>query len=240
MKISSTELLRELEQLQHKYYAKPSPVYQMLYEGRMTKRQLQEFIGQFSIFPLYNHNYHGRLYIVCPDYRWRSRIAEVTYEEGTGRLFAGGTSHHELYLRFGEAAGIAHQQLYDWPLCAEAVAYRDWFMNICGRSFIEGASAHMLASESVGMTFYTDVANALKKHFGFSDEGVRFWTVHAIADEDHTDIGRELLDGFAKTEADQHLVRKSVEEAHQMFRLLDEGTYRAVVAVEKEKELGAR
>ena len=99
-----------------------------------------------------------------------SRIAEVTYEEGTGRLFAGGVAHHELYLRFGEALGMSRRELYDWPLCAEAIAYMQWFMNICGRSFIEGASAHMLASEAVGMTFYVDVANALlraAKHSSF-------------------------------------------------------------------------
>jgi pyrroloquinoline quinone (PQQ) biosynthesis protein C len=229
MKVSTERLLQQIEELQRKYYDRPSPVYQMLYEGKMSRRQLQEFVGQFSIFPLYNHGYHGRLYVNCPDHRWRSRIAEVTYEEGTGRLFSGGVSHHEIYLRFGEAVGIARQQLYDWPLCAEAVGYMNWFANICGRSFIEGASAHMLASEAVGMTVYTDVANALKKHHGLSDEDVKFWTVHAVADEDHTSIGRELLDEFARTEADQRLVLKAVEEAHRMYRMLDDGTYQAVL-----------
>jgi len=233
VKVSTDALLREIEELQKKYYATPSPVYQMLYSGAMTKRQLQEFVGQFSLFPLYNHNYHGRLYIICPDHRWRSRIAEVTYEEGTGRLFAGGVAHHELYLRFGEAVGISRRELYDWPLCAEGIAYMQWFMDICGRSFIEGASAHMLASEAVGMTLYVDVANALRKHYGLSEEGVRFWTVHAVADEDHTDIGRQLLDEFARTEQDQKLVLKAIEEAHQMFRMLDDGTHRAVLAAEK-------
>lgn len=231
MKVSTEQLLREIEALQKKYFAAPSPVYQMLFDGKLTRRQLQEFVGQFSVFPLYNHGYHGRLYVICPDHRWRSRMAEITYEEGTGRLFAGGVSHHELYLRFGEAVAISREQLYRWPLCPEAIGYMNWFSNLCGRSFIEGASGHMLAGESVGLTVYARVAEALQKHYGLTAEEVRFWTVHAVADEDHTEIGRQLLDDFAKTEEDQRLVLRAVEDSHRMYRCLDEGTYRAVLAV---------
>lgn len=231
MQMSTDQLLKKIDELHEKYYGAPSPVYEMLYSGRMTKRQLQEFIGQWSVFPLYNQNYHGRLYVVCPDHRWRSRIAEVVYEEGTGRLFAGGVSHHELYLQHAEALGISRTEIYNWPLCAEGVGYMNWFSNICGRSFVEGAAAHMLAGEAVGNTFYTQVRDALQKHYGLTDEQVRFWTVHIAADEDHANIGRELLDDFAKTEDDQKLVLKGVEEGLLMFRLLDEGHYKAVMAV---------
>ena len=215
-------IIRQRDQIDH-------PIHALLFDGKLSRGQLREFVGQTSCIPLYNQRYHGRLYVNCPDHQWRSRIAEVVYEEGTGRLFAGGVPHHELYLRHGEAVGIGRQELYDWPLCAEAIGYMNWFANICGRSFIEGASAHMLASEAVGMTVYTDVANALKTHHGLSDEDVKFWTVHAIADEDHTSIGRELLDEFARTEEDQRLVLKAVEESHRMYRALDEGTYQAVL-----------
>src|SRR5437867_2967084 len=157
MTMSTDQLLQKIEELQQKYYGTPSPVYEMLCSGRMTRRQLQEFIGQWSVFPLYNQNYHGRLYVGCPDHRWRSRIAEVVYEEGTGRLFAGGVSHHELYLRHAEELGISREEIYNWPLCAEGVGYMSWFSNICGRSFIEGASAHMPGGEAIGNTFYTQV-----------------------------------------------------------------------------------
>ena len=66
------------------------PMWQGLIEGTLSRPMVREFARQHGIIPLHNHNYHGRLYVVCPDPKWRERIAEVCYEEGTGRLYADG------------------------------------------------------------------------------------------------------------------------------------------------------
>ena len=78
---------------------------------KWSKKQVQEHIKQFAIIPLFNHGYHGRLYVNCPDPEWRVMLAEVVYEEGTGRLFSDGVSHHELYLRLGEAMDISRDEM---------------------------------------------------------------------------------------------------------------------------------
>jgi pyrroloquinoline quinone (PQQ) biosynthesis protein C len=152
------------------------------------------------------------------------------YEEGTGRLFAGGVPHHELYLRHGEAVGIGRQELYDWPLCAEAVAFMSFFENICGRSFLEGASAHMLAAEAQVPGYAGRVAEAMQRHYGLTAEQTAFWTVHEDADKEHSDIGRELLEEFVKTDDDARRVRRAVRECVDMMWLMHDGIYRSVLA----------
>jgi pyrroloquinoline-quinone synthase len=230
MTVSHERLLQEVSGIVHERDQIHHPIHGLLFDGKFSRAQIREFVGQTSCIPLYNHRYHGRLYVKCPDHRWRVRIAEVVYEEGTGRLFAGGVAHHELYLRFGEAVGISRQELYDWPLCAEAIGFMTFFENICGRSFLEGASAHMLAAEAMVPGYAGKVADALQRHYGLTAEQAVFWTVHEDADKDHSDIGRELLQEFVRTEEDARLVRRAVRECVEMMWLMHDGIYRTVLA----------
>lgn len=207
------------------------PLWSGLIEGRFSKRQVQEFAKQFGIIPLHNHNYHGPLYVVCPDHRWRARIAEVVYEEGTGRLHADGVPHNELYLRFGEDLGLTHDELWKAEYCAECIAIGNYYQTICSRSFLEGCSAHMLAGEAQGPGWYTAMANMFKSRYGVSERGAAFWTVHDKADEDHSAIGAELLGHFAKTEAELELVLKTCRDTLAMSKLFYDGMLRAMQAV---------
>ena len=128
--------------------ALPVALFNDIMEGKLSREQLKEEVRQEGIIPLHNHNYHGRLYVVCPDPKWRARIAEVCFEEGTGRLYANGFSHNDLYLRFGEALGISRDEMWSTRYCAGALALKAYFSDICRRSFLEGVSAHMLAGEA--------------------------------------------------------------------------------------------
>ncbi|MDA0261891.1 MAG: hypothetical protein O3A21_06835, partial [Proteobacteria bacterium] len=48
------------------------------------------------------------------------------------------------------------------------------------------------------------------------DKGVAFWTVHDVADEDHSGVGKELLEEFATTDADRERVLEIVQETVDM------------------------
>ena len=105
------------------------PLWKGLLEGTHSLPMVREMAKQLSIIPLHNHNYHGRLYIICPDPAWRARIAEVVYEEGTGRLFSNGIAHNELYFRFGEGVGVGRDErghdVRDVRVRADAAARRE-------------------------------------------------------------------------------------------------------------------
>jgi len=202
------------------------PLTLMVRGGELTMDQLRELIRQRGIVPLYNHLYHGRLYVVCPDPEWRELMAEVCYEEGTGRLFADGQAHWKLYLRLGQALGISREAMYGTEYVAGALAWKAWYEYICGKSFLEGVSAHMLAGEAKVPAAAKRMSDLLRTRYGLSDDDVMFYTVHISADEEHSDIGRRLLDKFAKSDAECELVVRTVKDTLGIEDLLQDDLYR--------------
>jgi pyrroloquinoline-quinone synthase len=232
MNAKHEETLRRIEAI---HRAKPRaghPLWEALQTGKLSKAQVQEHVKQFSIIPLYNHLYHGRLYVICPDPEWRSMLAEVCYEEGTGRLFAGGISHHFLYLRLGEALGISKEEMYATKFCPEALAMRSYFEYICSKNILEGVAGHMLGAEAQvpGNSGRTGIALQMK--FGLSDEDIAFYTVHEEADEEHTSIGLRLLERFAERDEDLELVVQTVQDMVDVHYVFFDGIYKRVQAIQ--------
>ncbi|MSP51421.1 MAG: hypothetical protein EXQ91_03385 [Alphaproteobacteria bacterium] len=198
------------------------PLWKGMVDGSHNLEQVRYFCKQHSIITLHNHNYHGRLYVACPDPEWRERIAEVAYEEATGRLFAKGVSHHKLYLAYASGLGMEKDVMYNVDYCAGALAFKAYFTDACSR-FVEGVSAHMLAGEAQIPGLYGRIAENLKKKFALDQVALDYWYVHDKADEDHSGAGRELLDKFAKTEGDRALVVKTVRKTVDvMFMMYDD------------------
>ena len=202
------------------------PMWKGLLEGTHTQPMLQVFARQHAIIPLHNHNYHGRLYVICPDSKWREMIAEVVYEEGTGRLYANGVSHNDLWYRFGEGLGVSREDMDATEFSAGALAFKAYFQNMCEKSFLEGVAAHMLAAEAQGPGYFSHIASNLKERFGLTDEQVAFWVVHDFADADHSSVGRELLEQFAGSEEDFQTVIRVVQETVDVMNLLYDATWR--------------
>jgi pyrroloquinoline quinone (PQQ) biosynthesis protein C len=206
-------VLRQLDRIHAAKPRKGHPLWIGLMEGKLSRSQVAIFLKQFSAIPLYNHNYHGPLYVNCPSPQWRARMAEVVYEEGAGKLFAGGVPHHELYLRMGEAFGISRQEMYDTEFCAGALAVRHYFENICRKSFLEGIAAISLGSEAQVPGVAGRVSDAFVKHYGLTREQAAFYSVHEEADKDHSNLGLEILRDFAHSDADIDLVIRAVRDA---------------------------
>ncbi|HEY1723007.1 MAG TPA: iron-containing redox enzyme family protein [Magnetospirillaceae bacterium] len=226
-----SKTLAEIEVLHEKQPLQDHPLYSRIVNGDFNKRQIQEYVKQYSIIPLHNHNYHGPLYVVCPDYRWRARLAEVVYEEGTGRLYSDGVPHNELYMEFAEDLGIPRKEMMDVRYCAESIAIGQFYNKICSRNFLEGCSAHMLAGERQGVGWMTTFANSMRKNYGLTDKGAKFWIVHDKADEDHSSIGTELLHEFAKTEDDLKMVIETCRITLAMSKMFYDGIMNSMDAV---------
>ena len=196
------------------------------------RRKLKVFAFHYSIVPLPNNNYHGRLYLHCPDYRWRSLIAEICYEEGTGRLFANGKPHCELYLDFGTALGWTEEELWNAEYMPLALAWKAYLERLCESDFLEGATAHMLSGEAMIPGTFGRIADKMQEKFDFSEEQVAFWRVHDVADGDHSDIGKRLLDEFAPTQADRERVLRIVDAYKDVVFMMYEEIYKRVQAIQ--------
>jgi pyrroloquinoline-quinone synthase len=228
MPLDTETVLNEIAELHRKKPYLKAPVWQELCAGSLSREQLKVLIKQNGIIPLHNHNYHGRLYVVCPDPKWRARIAEVVYEEGTGRLFAGGKPHNELYLQLGEGVGVSREEMWATDYCAGALAWKAHTSYLCGKSFLEGVSQHMLAGEAPVPTDGVSRYVALRDIYKISDLALEHFVVHQKADKDHSSVGFDLLDQFAKTEEDRRLVIRTVSESLDMFLLMYRDIHRVV------------
>lgn len=199
------------------------PLWKALVDGGLSRNQMREFAFHYSIIPLPNYNYHGRLYLNCHDYRWRSRIAEICYEEGTGRLFSDGKPHCELYLDFATAFDWTPDELWNAEYLPMAQAWKTWFERLCEESFLKGATAHMLSGEAMIPGTFGRIADRLQEEFSLNDSQVAFWRVHDVADGEHSDIGRELVEQFAPSEEDRQLVLRTVDLYKDVvFRMYDD------------------
>ncbi len=196
------------------------PLWTGMVEGKWDFEQTKYLCKQHGGIPLHNHNYHGNLYTICPDPEWREMIAEVAYEEATGRLFSDGVSHHKLYLNFAKGLGLKPEEMYDPPYCPGVVAFQAYFTNICRKSFLEGVSAHMLAGEAAIPGLYIQIAHKLQEKFGLDDEAVAYWVIHDSADEEHSDVGRKLLDQYASNEKERLLVIKTAKQMLDVQHLM--------------------
>lgn len=221
MTLTAAGVLEEIDRI---HEAKPiygHPLWAGMLDDSHSLDRIRYFCKQHGILPLHNHNYHGRLYVICPDPAWREEIAEVAYEEATGRLFADGVSHHRLYLDYAAALGIPKEEMYAARYCGGVAAFAAWFSHICGKSFLEGVAAHMLSGEAPIPGTYGRIARRLQDRFGLDDKGVAYWRVHDTADDEHSGVGKRLLDRFAATQADLELVvdtvRTTVDVMHLMY-----------------------
>jgi hypothetical protein len=140
-------VLDRLQKLHEPYARHKHPLWRGLMDGKFSKQQVAEFLRQFSIIPLYNHNYHGPLYVICPDPEWREMIAEVVYEEGTGACTPTACPLEALY---PNGRGVRHQRQGDVErrLLRGGAGLSRLLPHICSHDFLEGVSAHMLGSEA--------------------------------------------------------------------------------------------
>jgi pyrroloquinoline quinone (PQQ) biosynthesis protein C len=51
--------------------------------------------------------------------------------------------------------------------------------------------------------------DALRRHYGLNDKQIQFFTVHAVADQEHTEMAREVIARQAQTERQEELVRQA-------------------------------
>lgn len=240
MAITAQAVLDEIKAIHKRKPMYGHPLWTGMVEGAYSLEQVRYFCLQHGIIPLHNHNYHGRLYVACPDAGWREKIAEVAYEEATGRIHANGVSHHKLYLNYGKALGLTREDmLVNVRYCGGALAFKSYFQEVCGRDFLEGVSAHMLAGEAPIPGLYIRVAKRLQEKFKLSDEGIAYWVVHDSADEDHSDVGRELLAQFAPTDRDKEQVLRIVQETVDVMHVMYDDIYAHLKAIPSEAKAAA-
>jgi pyrroloquinoline quinone (PQQ) biosynthesis protein C len=88
--------------------------------------------------------------------------------------------------------------------------------------------ASALTSESMVCRYSEEFLNAGRKHYGMDDRDLTFFTVHMVADQEHTARSAELIARMVKTPREERLVRESAQYMVRIKLGKFDGIYREV------------
>jgi pyrroloquinoline-quinone synthase len=190
------------------------PLWLAIADGKLSRDQLKRFAVQFFLqvreFPRAVSAMHAN----CPFPDERIKLAESVYEEDTGRLSGCNLPHPELFIRFGEAVGLARAEMVEGRPLPATRALIDWFeLSTKQRSFIEAAAAINLAAEGQVPGAFGPMARRLQQHYGLSLDAVAFWDIHEMADAEHSDVGDHIVVRHATDAAIQDRVRDALQHS---------------------------
>lgn len=125
-------------------------------------------------------------------------------------------SHPDLAKRFGLALGLKEEDFSEATQIFECQIHsaRTVYNTLLGIPPQNRASA--LTSESMVCRYSEEFNTYLRKNYGLGDDALEFFTVHMVADKEHTAQSAELIARYIRTPRDERLVRES---AHYMVRI---------------------
>jgi len=125
-------------------------------------------------------------------------------------------THPDLAKKFGFALGLKEEDFADATQIFECQIHsaRTIYNTLLGAGPLSRASA--LTSESIVCRYSEEFNTYLRKNYGLNDDALEFFTVHMVADKEHTAQAAERIGLAIKTPRDERVVR---ENAQYMVRI---------------------
>ena len=135
--------------------------------------------------------------------------------------------HPDLAKKFGLAFGLREEDFTQAIPVFECLSHTAKTIHgmLLGSASENRASA--LVNESMVCRYSEAHIDALTKHYGLSEKQIQFFTVHAIADQEHTAMASEVIAKHANTERQQELVRQAARHMVRYKVSKFEGIYNA-------------
>ncbi len=129
--------------------------------------------------------------------------------------------------KFGIAIGLEDEDFEKATPVFECLAHTSKTIHgmLLGSASEKRASA--LMNETMVCRYSEEHINALRKHYGLNDKQIQFFTVHAIADQEHTAMANEVIAKHAQSERQQELVREAARHRVHFKIAKFEGIYNA-------------
>lgn len=137
--------------------------------------------------------------------------------------------HPDLAKKFGLAIGLQEEDFQKATPVFECLAHTSKTIHgmLLGSAAENRASA--LVNETMVCRYSEEHIAALRKHYGLNDKQIQFFTVHAIADQEHTKMAAEVIAKQAVTDYQQQLVRESARHMVRFKVAKFDGIYDAYV-----------
>ena len=135
--------------------------------------------------------------------------------------------HPELAKKFGVAIGLHDEDFENATPVFECLAHTSKTIHgmLLGSASENRASA--LVNETMVCRYSEEHISALRKHYGLNDRQIQFFTVHAIADQEHTAMASEVIAKHAQSGRQQELVREAARHMVRFKIAKFEGIYNA-------------
>lgn len=133
--------------------------------------------------------------------------------------------HPDLAKKFGIAIGLQDEDFEKATPVFECLAHTSKTIHgmLLGSASENRASA--LVNETMVCRYSEEHIDALRRHYGLTDKQIQFFTVHAVADQEHTAMASEVIAKHAQSERQQELVRESARNMVRFKVAKFEGIY---------------
>ena len=135
--------------------------------------------------------------------------------------------HPDLAKMFGLAIGLQEEDFAKATPIFECLSHTAKTIHgmLLGSASENRASA--LVNETMVCRYSEEHINALRQHYSLNDKAIEFFTVHAVADQEHTAMASEIIAKHANSERQQELVRDAARHMVRFKIAKFEGIYNA-------------
>jgi len=220
--------LAALEERIARYDLLCHPYYKAWTAGQLTRDDLREYAADYyhhvAAFPTYLSALHSRLEDGVPR---RAVLRNLCEEEIDGR------PHSELWLDFAEGMGADRDAVREREPLAEVRELIAEFRGIAREGSTAEALAAFYAYESQVPRVAKQKAAGLALRYGADAKTCGYFTLHQLADIEHSHVWRELLSAEVTAHPEQAEAALNAAEtaAQALWRTLDGMEVRRTAAV---------
>ena len=213
------------------------PLFQMIYDGKLSLPQLQNVIRQQGCFFLDTLRHAAWKIISVGGYtptledleRQRALIPLVVEEGGEDTIGGKTTAHAYLFARLAEALGISKEALFKTDYLPTTIIEKNELFLLQRSSALEALCGGNIATESINPIASQRMAEALERHCGVSRSALEFYHVHMEVEGEHSDRAVRLLETLAVTDEEQARGLLAMRRAITARRIFTDGMLEAFV-----------
>jgi len=222
------------------------PLFHMIYDGKLSRSQLQNVIRQQGCFFLDTLRHAAWKIISVGGYtptfedleRQRALIPLVVEEGGEDMVGGETTAHAYLFVKLAGGLGISKEEAFNTQYLPTTIIEKNELFLLQRSSTLEALCGGNIATESINPIHMQRMAEALETHYGVPRASLDFYYVHMEVEGDHADRAVQILEKLAVTEEAQARGLLAMRRAITARRICADGMLEAFVARNKGERLG--
>jgi len=213
------------------------PLFRMIYDGQLTRVQLQNVIRQQGCFFLDTLRHAAWKIISVGGYtptwedleRQRALIPLVVEEGGEDTVGGKQTAHSFLFVRLCEALGVSREEIFNTEYLPTTIIEKNELFLLQRSSTLEALCGGNIATESINPIHMQRMAQAFERHYGVPRSALDFYHVHMEVEAEHADRAVRILEKLAVTDEAQARGLLAMRRAITARRICADGLREAFV-----------